>query len=74
MEPKLRVFSLEDYVSVLKPEFGTPDHFDGYFELRVGVIIVFFSVHGRRPTSFSGGTLFHSSRSQPLGEIEFSLN
>ena len=73
MEPKLSAFSLEDYVSVLKPELGRPDHFNGYFDLRVGFFIVFFSFHGG-PTNFSGGTLLHSSRSQPLGKIEFLLN
>ena len=53
MEPKLSVFSLEDYVSVIKPEFGRPDHFD----LRIGFIIVFLSFDGGP----SGGTLLHHS-------------
>lgn len=35
MEPKLGIFSLDNYISILEPEFGGPDNFN-----RVGLVSV----------------------------------
>jgi len=51
MEPKLGVFSLEDYVSVFKPEFGRPDQFNPQVRFIIDVRVV----------NFGGGRLLHSS-------------
>jgi hypothetical protein len=59
MEPKLSMFGLDDYISILKPELGRSEH-----RVRFISFLAMFEC-SRRLMDLSNNTLVHSNLDQP---------